>query len=231
MKIQIDGIEVEGEATIQHMIERADASAAEKMTAEKSRADAAEKSVKSLETERDTLRADRDAHKKRADEGEAEAAKPMMKCDKCDGSKMVDGAECDKCKGAGEVPKMDAAGKVKAWIDRAIASGVKSRAALMDAARPHLPVDFKADAATDLDVKRAVVANLDGRDVASEPAAYVERRYAIAIEEAAKRADGKPKRIDLARPPIHTPPAAPRKDGKTRQRDNVVNAWQTPGLK
>jgi hypothetical protein len=205
---------------IQLAIDGAAKAAGERLAAELTRADKAETDRKALESERDTLRADRDAAKKRADEGEEAAAKPMMKCDKCvDGTgKMADGAECDKCMGKGEVPRMDKGGKVRAWIDAAIERRAGARAKLLEEAGPHLPEDFKADGKPDLEIKRAVVETLDGVKMDSEPALYIERRYAIALAEAAKRGDAAP--VDGVRPPV-IPRPAPRKDGNTRQREAV----------
>ena len=129
----------------------------------------------------EALQAKHDAEKRRADE----ADKPMMKCDKCEGGK-VDGVKCEVCDGLGEVPKAAKADAVRAWLDGAIARGVKARVALEVEARKHLGAETKLDGLDEVAVKRAVVEKLAGVKLDGKGAAYVEAAYEHELARAAK---------------------------------------------
>ncbi len=183
--IKVDGFQFEvNDPNAQACIDRAVAAARkdgdDKATAEKVRADNADKlrgelqkSLSELQAKHDALEAQAKAH-----------ADKMVKCGECEGEGKVDGAKCDNCEGEGEYEsKADTAEKRKDSLNRIVSRLVNARATLLTEARRHLGANEKLDGKSDIEIKKLVItkldkdAKLDGKDDA-----YVNMRYQVQID-------------------------------------------------
>lgn len=172
LKMKLDGYEFEvADSNAQTAIEKSIAAARKDgesaAAAHKDRADKADKELADLKAEKSALQGKHDALES--------ASKADVKCDECSGSGKVDEKACDGCAGKGQM-KADALTFEwrKASRDRseqrAVASRVDARAALLTQVAPHLSKNTKLDGLSDLAIKKLVLAEhekdlkLDGKD-------------------------------------------------------------------
>ena len=192
-KFKLDGFDIEvadanAQAVIERVIESARKSGEIASSAEKTRADAADKALAASQKSLSELQAKHDSLESQSKSD----AEKMTECSECEGSGKVFGKECEGCGGKGEY----AAKKKKEdevsfsnrdSLDRVVARRAQTRAALVVEARKHLSANEKLDELNDLDIKKKVIAKLD-KDLKldGKDETYVSHRYDFEVEKFSK---------------------------------------------